>query len=260
MHDAFLPHARHNKPVIGIIGGLGPAASAWFHHHLVAMLRQRLELKGDAEYPEIIHISTPFDLSVTAPVGVSSMLYRPLSLLQAAQCNIVVVACNVLHSYLDHMEACLGVRPLDMIGLTADYLKGYGYRSAAVVGAASLMSSGMYEKALNRAGIKQMPYHAMQAAVDLTIDMAKSGEPGAAELLLGTLNTWKDRGAESCIIACTDLSPLGQENIEGIKVVDAMSVLAAGVVTEIERFNERARIKAARLASGESYYPLANEV
>lgn len=223
-------------PVIGIIGGAGPAASARFHSRLIAAF-QRHGCWRDADFPGIVHVSVPFaglsKQGVQDDDAVRNDLHWPVQLLKTAGARIVAVPCNSLHADADHLSRRLGIQILNMVDLTSEELARRRLTRVAVLSSASTRQSGLYTKSLARRGIEEMPLaDAEQAQLTELIErlMGDGNAPGAEAELTNLARQVLQRGAAAVVIACTELSLLTLAPEIATVAVDSSLILAEAVV------------------------------
>ncbi|MCA9507726.1 MAG: aspartate/glutamate racemase family protein [Myxococcales bacterium] len=89
---------------IGIIGGAGPEASAFFVKQLVNIWQKKFHAVNDWEFPEIILHSVPFEDMLGSSFNedkVKNQVHRSLSFLRGQKCDSIVIACQTLHHFVD---------------------------------------------------------------------------------------------------------------------------------------------------------------
>ena len=121
------------KPAIGIIGGLGPQASALLYQLLVDKARFHTDLKDTADYPRIVLVSTSIpnylssgeanDPAVLARV--IGIVQQEIGILENGGAVVNGIACNTAHLALDHLQAVTKVPFLSIIELMKAAVKGF---------------------------------------------------------------------------------------------------------------------------------------
>ena len=94
------------KPkIIGIVGGAGTFAGASLLERVLRLSRRRYGCYRDADYPQILLNSFPFSDMLT-PQKDATHLKAELSLslnqLRAQGAQVLAIACNTLHNFLEH--------------------------------------------------------------------------------------------------------------------------------------------------------------
>jgi len=226
---------------IGIIGGMGPAATV----DLMAKIIGMTEADGDQD-----HIPVVVDSNTRIPDRTAAILHdgedpRPELLksakrLESIGADFLIMACNTVHYYIEDIRNEVTIPVMDMIGETADLLVRRGIRKAAVLATDGTCRSGIYESVLSDRGIETLyPEPAQQKLVmSLVYDYIKKNIISAEELprdeIVSITDDLRSRGAEVLILACTELpiafAAMGIETdcIDPTQVLAAAAVIKAG--------------------------------
>ena len=143
------------KKVLGILGGMGPAATADLFAKVTAMTKAG----SDGEHLRVIIDSNAAIPDRTAAIlsGGEDPLPQMLSALQnlercGAQC--VIMPCNTAHFYLPRLRERTDVPILDMLSIAAERCaKMYPRRKAAVLATRGTLATGLYDRAMETAGV-----------------------------------------------------------------------------------------------------------
>ncbi len=197
------------KKIIGIIGGMGPLATADLFEKIT--LHTRAQRDQD-------HLRVLIDSNTGIPDRTAALLHggedpapqlvASAVLLEKMGAEVLVMPCNTAHSFYDAITAAVRVPVLHMIRLTAQALRERGVAAAGLLATDGTIQAGVYQKAFAGTGIRLLtPEGAdQQAIMDLTYRGIKAGDlhhdPAPArramEELLG-------RGAQTLILGCTEL-------------------------------------------------------
>ncbi|MDR0627309.1 MAG: aspartate/glutamate racemase family protein [Bifidobacteriaceae bacterium] len=121
------------KPAIGVIGGLGPQASALLYQLLVHKTKDHTDLRDTSDYPRIVLLSTsiPNYLSsgqATDPAimaQVIGLVQEEVRLLETAGSIVGGIACNTAHLALDQLQAVTRVPFLSIMDLVRGAAAGF---------------------------------------------------------------------------------------------------------------------------------------
>ncbi len=226
------------KRIIGILGGMGPAATADLFNKIIFSTKAA----SDQEHLHVIidsNTSIPDRTEALINGGEDPTEQLTLSArrLAAAGAELIAMPCNTAHGFYDAVCAAVDIPVLHMIKLTAQELRREGIECAGLLATDGTVQSGIYERCFAGSGIELLtPSPAAQAAVmELTYKGVKAGqrdfdtsgfEKAAQELL--------DRGAQTLILGCTELPPafemydLHYPHIDPTLVLARAAVLAAG--------------------------------
>lgn len=223
-----------SRKVIGILGGMGPAATV----DLFSKITAATVAASDQEHLHVI-----IDSNTNIPDRTEALLHGGESpvpeltasarRLVAAGAELIVMACNTAHGFYDEVCRAAGVPVLHMIRLTAQELNRQGIKRAGLLATDGTVEAGLYDEALAGSGIELLkPSKSGQAAVmALAYDGVKSGQRDfdpsefcrACEELL-------DRGAETLILGCTELPPVFEHYALPYPHLDPTLVLAHAAV------------------------------
>jgi aspartate racemase len=223
---------------IGLIGGMGPAATA----DLMKKITDMTDADCDQEHIHILIDSNTRIPDRTAAIlhGGDSPLPELLASarrLETAGADFLIMACNTAHWFLPYMEKEVSIPFIDMPIATAGLLRDRGVAKAAVLATDGTIQSGLYAEALNSEDILAIyPTDSQQEMVmSLIYDYIKKGILDPAELpcdeITAMLDDLRERGAEALLLACTEL-PVAF-SIMGLYAddcVDPTSVLAAAAI------------------------------
>ncbi|WP_158685519.1 cysteate racemase [Microbacterium halophytorum] len=210
---------------IGILGGMGPAASVHFQKRLVDLT----PAESDADHPPTVMWSDPQLPDRVAALrgsGASPVpgLRRGAEIIRSAGADIVAVPCNTVHPFLDDALGAGGY--VDMIGEAARIVASHGITRAAVLATAATLEDGMYERALAAHGVEATHPDDQQAVLDIIAAVKAGGDVEALRARLFAVITHALAGAsDGVLVACTELSVL-MADAPMPDVVDALDELA----------------------------------
>jgi aspartate racemase len=229
-HKAPAESACGPRKALGVIGGMGPAATAHFYHLLTSMA----DAGADQEHPEVIIISRPWipdrtsyitGKSSKSPVGPIIETGRELTAMGA---SYIAIPCVTSHFFFSELEAAVEAPIVNMVRETAARLARDKVRSAGLMATDGAIFGGMFQKELGALGIRAvLPPPKMQAGVmDLIYNNIKAGKPLDTELFLAVASGLMESGAETIVLACTELSLAKHRLSRLCSHVDALEVLA----------------------------------
>ena len=197
------------KKTIGIIGGMGPLATADLFEKIVGHTKAACDQE---------HLHVVIDSNTNIPDRTAALLHGgadPLleltgsaRRLEAMGADVLIMPCNTAHNYYDGISAAVSVPVLHMVRLTAQALVERGVKKAGLLATDGTVQTGIYQKSFAGSGVELLtPDEAGQRAVMEMIyqgvkagDMAFDAQPArqAMERLLAA-------GAEVLILGCTEL-------------------------------------------------------
>ena len=232
-----------NRPaVIGVLGGMGPAATADFYRKIVLATPAH----RDQDHLRTLVWSDPSipdrtDAFLNCGESPIPALVAGATRLRDAGADFLAIPCNTAHLFLDAVRTAVEIPIIDMIDTTVTEIRaepGAGH-PVAVLGTRATLASGLYQRALRARGLISVePVPAEQAAVSAAIAAVKSGdEPLGAQRLLPVLDSLTNRGVPTLVAACTEL-PLALARAQvrhEIRVVDPGLALARACVARALR-------------------------
>ena len=214
---------------IGVLGGMGPAATAYFFQQLV----DRVAAARDQSHPPCLLYNATQVPDRTAHLTADGS--DPTSALQAASrvlerggADFIAIPCNSAHAYLAAIRDAVAIEVLDMIDLTAaraaSVLPSGGI--AGLLAASGTINLGLYDRALEARGLRALrPRPQTQNTVMTAIRAVKEGESGGRELLEPAIDELVAGGAELVILGCTELPIVVDVDAASVPILDATAVL-----------------------------------
>lgn len=143
------------KKTIGIIGGMGPAATC-------DLMQKIIRITPAAKDQDHIHMVV--DCNTEIPDRTSAILQHTQSpvpqmvrsgiLLQAMGADVLIMPCNTAHFFYDQLTPFFDVPLLHMIRETAEELKRQGISRAGLLATDGTVQSGVYAKVMEEADIE----------------------------------------------------------------------------------------------------------
>ena len=228
-------------PRIGILGGMGPLATADF----LAKLTHATSALCDQD-----HFAVTVESAPQIPDRIAALEGRgddPLPALLAvarrlldAGCDLIAMPCNTAHLWHDALRAQIGIPILHIADAVAVELN--DARSVGLVGTTGTLSSGLYQQRIGGAVQWLLPDGpAMTAHVMPGVAAVKRGEMSvAAALLRPVVLDLAARGADVIVLGCTEI-PLAISAADApVPVVDATAALARATVAAALRLRDAA--------------------
>lgn len=215
---------------LGVIGGLGPMATAYFLELIVAMT----DAQRDQEHSEIIVMNIPSIPDRTAyilgkssenPVIPMVTLGKQMKELGA---SVIATPCITAHYFHEQLQDGIGLPVIHGIRCCADTLKDAGIRRVGLMATDGTVQSGIFQKEVESAGMEMiLPAPVSQAKVmSIIYDYVKAGIAPDMSLFEDVRRELFANGAEVIVLGCTELSLLKKDQPLGSGILDALEVLA----------------------------------
>lgn len=228
--------ARHDH-LVGILGGMGPAATADFYAKLI----RRTPAARDQDHLRVVIWADPTIPDRSAAVIDGSTDPYPAILdganrLRDLGATLVAMPCNTAHVFLPNLVRDTGLRFIDMVleTVTALTRREESVTTVGLLGTRGTIHSGLYQGRLQEAHVDTVvPPERMQENVDLAIRKVKQGDLKAGGAHLETvLGGMVEAGVSIVILACTEL-PLAAQHASAhhhLELLDPTDLLADAVV------------------------------
>ena len=222
-----------NTPALGIIGGMGPMASAYFQELLVRFT----DAATDPQHIPSVLLNLPQIPDRTAYIlGESDKSPAPVLLeaartLEALGVSAIAVTCVTSHCFYDEVAEQIGVPWIHAVRETARYLKEKGVQKAGILATTGTIKTGLFQRELEKAGIGwEVPSPERQADVMAVIyEDIKAGREPDMERFTRAEDSLRKKGCDACILGCTELSLIKRDYpLPGC--TDVLEVLAAAAV------------------------------
>lgn len=228
--------ARRRLKKLGVIGGLGPAASAHFYRRVTELT----DAATDQEHLEIALLSVPQTPDRTAFLsGASDVSFVPglnaaAHQLESLGCEVLCITCVTAHSLFDQVFGGLtAARVLHMPREAARSVRAAGCSKVGIMATDGTARTGVLQKAVEAEGLEvQLPDRRHQDLVmSLIYDDVKMGREPEMDKFEAVCSHLREQGCDGVILGCTELSLIDTPaSFEGMVVVDAMEALAACAV------------------------------
>ena len=225
---------KNIQKTIGIIGGMGPMATA----DLFMKLIQFTAAAKDAEHMHILVDNNPKTPDRTAAIvhGAESPLPYLIASgkrLETAGADFLLIPCITSHYFLDDLTRELQIPVMSIIEETAKYLQAQCIKKVVVLATDGTRISCVFDKGFSAYGIEIL--YPCEAAQKALMDVIYKGiKAGSATWNMDPLNSEVEKmlaeGAEAVILGCTEL-PLAavKYGIAG-KLINPTDLLARAAI------------------------------
>jgi aspartate racemase len=202
------------KKTIGILGGMGPLATADLYRKII----ERTRADRDSE-----HIRVYIDGNAAIPDRTAAILHggedpvpemlSALRHLEACGADCIIMPCNTAHYFLPRLREQTALPILDMQTITAAVCRErFPGKTAAILATDGTVQSGLYDRALDAEGVRWIhPGESEQKSLmHLIYGVVKASRPMEPEKEHwdAILDTLRGQGADLFILGCTELPVL----------------------------------------------------
>jgi aspartate racemase len=226
--------------VLGVLGGMGPLASAQF------MLRLTLLTPASTDQEHIPAVlwsdpRVPDRGEAMRPGGTDPLpvLLRGIEGLKRAGCGAIVIPCNTAHAWYDQMTQAAGLPMPHIVDAAAIDLARIGVRPGRIglMGTPTTLRIKLYQQRLASLGWEcvEPTEEQMTRLVSPAIALVKANQVADAyEPLAEVVNDLAARGAAAVVLGCTEI-PLGIQAGPSarlkVPVVDTIDALARAAIS-----------------------------
>ncbi len=220
---------ENKRNLLGIIGGLGPASSAYFYE----LITEHTKASCDQEHIDIIlssRASTPdrtdYILGKSDKSPLPAMISDAKSL-EVYGASAIVIPCNTAHYFIEEVRRAVSVPMPSIIEESVSFIREKGFKKAAILGTEGTLHSGAYQHECLKQGICCMiPDDAgKKKLMELIYGKVKQGIIPEPEELFEITSPMFEAGCDCAILGCTELSLIGKR-ISDPRFVDSLLALA----------------------------------
>jgi len=230
--------AEDGRPV-GVIGGVGPLATAYFLQRVV----ERTRADRDQDHVDMVVLNhatipdrTDFVLGrSTADPG--PVLARDARRLEEFGVRFVVMPCNTAHYFTQQVLDAISTPFVSIIDVTVDAARRRvpGLARVGLLATAGTVASRVYDDAFAAHGVDVIvPTPGDQEVVNRVIyDQVKAGRPADPDLLRAVASRLVEQGASVVVLGCTELSVAAVDHglLDEEPFLDSMDELVRATVT-----------------------------
>jgi len=222
---------------IGILGGMGPQASAKLYELVIKGTQEYTPAAVDDDYPEIVLLNVPvpnFISNKKELTKAKKMLIERTKLLEKAGCTINGIACNTAHILLPELQAATKVPFLSMPSLVAERAKAAGYERVGLLATPTTLDSTLYDEAL--AGIALIVRPNVKFTEQIEQYIYKQLKSDLFEFERQKFRDevgvfLKKNKLDAVILGCTEL-PLVYGQTSNKQIIDTLQLLSDGLLKE----------------------------
>lgn len=235
----FSQHERRFK--VGVLGGVGPAATVDFLGKLV----RNTPAACDQDHIKIMVEQNPQIPDRTAALlgngdDPTLALYAACKTLEDGGADLIAIPCNTAHAFVERIQPSLSIPIVNMLTCTVDYLHESfpGLREIGLLATSGTLASRVYERSLEARGLVQVaPGEAAQARLMNAVYGPKGAKAGftsgeCCDDLAAAVDDLVAQGVQVIVLGCTELPLLLREATLAcaggrvVRLVDPTEVLA----------------------------------
>lgn len=197
------------KKTIGIIGGMGPLATA----DLFTKIIEYTDASCDNGHIHIIIDNDPSVPNRTEAIlnGTDTpvpYITATANRLEKAGADFLIMPCNTSHSFYDKICAALSVPLVNMVEETASYLAESGVKKACLFATEGAVASRVYDKACEKFGVTlcHPSDDVKKEVMRIIYDGVKAGkDEWDVSFINAAIKELEENGVGNVILGCTEL-------------------------------------------------------
>lgn len=214
---------------IGVIGGMGPAATVDF----LARLTVAVGAPDDSGHPRILVDCNPHAPSRNAAMAGTGPSPGPALAamakgLEAQGAGLLAMPCNAAHGWADDIRAATALPFIDMVAATAARIG--SARRVGLIAVAATLDGGLYHRHLAAAGAAVLT--PPREAVAALVARVKAGDagPAARASAAAIAQGLQAEGAELLIAACTEIPLVLDAGNSPLPILSSTAILVEEVL------------------------------
>ncbi len=224
---------------LGILGGLGPAASVYFYH----LITEHTKAERDSDHLNIV-LSSAADIPDRSEfiMGKSDLSPLPkmkehVDKLVSIGAELVAIPCNTAHYFFDELQRATPIPVLNIVQETVSLSKKTGAKRLGILATTGTVLAGAYQHASEHAEIECLvPSESEQACLmRLIYDDIKTAKEPNYDSFYAIADSLMEKGCDALILGCTELSLIPKNDryarypfIDSLLVLAMRSILACG--------------------------------
>lgn len=220
----------HTHKTLGVIGGLGPIATA----HFMELVINMTDVPADQQHLPMIVYNAPYIPDRTAYI-LDNEKESPLpemlrigNALQQQGADCIAIPCVTAHYFFDKLEEGIHAPLINGVRETVRHLRENGIRRVGIMATDGTIRSGIFHRELLAQGLEPIAPEpeAQKHVMHLIFENIKAGKPADMDRFFAAADALRQAGAEAMILGCTELSLIKRDHAIGTGFIDAMEVLA----------------------------------
>ncbi len=229
---------KGKRLTVGIIGGMGPAATALLFERIILATPAR----RDQDHLHIIVDNDPTVPDRTAAItgnGPSPLdaLVKSARLLESAGAEVLAMPCMTAHYYINELTGHVKVRLIDAIDeLCAEIQRNPAIRTVGVLATDGSRRAGVYDRLSQHCEVvfpdAEFQARFMDAVYGPAGVKTVGPRPETSVTMAELAGRLREQGADAVVAGCTEASVGFQAGSLAVPLLDPVAILASAVVRE----------------------------
>ena len=226
------------KKTVGILGGMGPLATAYFYEKLIL----RSPAKSDQDHIPVMIYANPTMPDRTQCITqnqkelLSPHLIKGAQSLESNGAELICMPCNTAHFWYDVVQNAVSIPVIHLIEETGRFLSSHAQNpTIGLLATHGTIQSQLYPNTLQNFDLSiQLPSSEDQHTIMSAIHTIKSGAPPTEQqpLLMPIVQSLLDQNIDHIILGCTELPLIFGADLPEF-LTDPMDCLADAIIQQV---------------------------
>lgn len=228
---------KNKNKTIGVLGGMGPGASANLYMEIIKYSQQKYNAVQDTDYPPIIIYSLPLEgfdeKGMVDEKLVEKQLVAGVKKLESAGCDLIIIGCNTVHVLYNKMQAAVKIPIFNIVEITKKKVLGFGYRKVGLFASESTSKSRLYQDSFKKSGIEVIfPNASQQKILNLVIEHTMGGNQKEDDIIVlkDVARDYIKQGAEAIVMGCTEIPLAINQTHTDTKLFNTIEIIVQSAV------------------------------
>ena len=219
------------KKKIGVVGGIGPEASANLYLKMIHYMQNRYNAVKDSDYPpmaiENVSMEGFDETGIVDADLVRKQLIDACQNLERGGSELIIIACNTVHLFADDVVENINVPLLNIIEEAANAVHRANQKCVGLLCSESTNEYKLYSERYFGSTEVIYPTEAQQNKLNAVIEAVMAGRHGKHEIILlkEVMIDMVNKGAEGIVLGCTEIPLAINQSHTDIHVFDSLELI-----------------------------------
>lgn len=220
---------QNNFLKIGVLGGMGPEASAAFYLRIIKLFQVEMGARHNFEYPEMLihNIPSPDNVEEGVDDELKEYLLSSVALLENAGMQLLAIPCNSAHVHIEAVVEETTSVVMNILAETARAVQAAGASRVLLLGTKSTLNYGTYLPYLDRYDIETViPSNSQQEVLTRAIMAVCNGsvDSRTRQDVLDIIDDYAN--IDGVVLGCTEIPLIVGQNDISVTCFDTNEILA----------------------------------
>ncbi len=228
------------EKVLGVLGGMGPMATAYF----LKIVTDMTDAQTDQQHiPMLICNHTTIPDRTAFILGESDENPVPLLcddalFLERSGADLLAMTCNTAHNFYEQVQEKINIPLLHIVKETVEYIakRDNKCKKIGILATKGTIESGVYQDFCKKYGLQAVipDKSVSDMLMNIIYEKIKKGKKVSVGEFLGIIDEMREiGGCDAVILGCTELSVIKSDlNLNRYDIVDSLEILAKRSIEE----------------------------